>query len=70
MSTTGGNKPKGGAPAVPITKPSRLIAAAKAGEDELIEEYLTDASKNIDVNKVDSAGAQNKGAVVISAPVP
>ena len=35
-----------------ITKPSRFIAAAKAGEDNLIEEYLNDRTKNIDVNKV------------------
>lgn len=35
-----------------FTKPSRFIAAAKAGEDNLIEEYLDDKSKNIDVNKV------------------
>lgn len=42
--------PREGQPA--ITKPSRLIAAAKAGEDNLIEEYLSDKTKNIDVNKV------------------
>lgn len=42
-----------------ITKPSRLIAAAKAGEDNLIEEYLSDKSKNIDVNKV-SGGKKTK----------
>jgi len=39
-----------------ITKPSRFIAAAKAGEDNLIEEYLNDRTKNIDVNKLDSLG--------------
>eukprot|EP00727_Mastigamoeba_balamuthi_P014496 m51a1_g9671 hypothetical protein (186) ;mRNA; r:1265523-1266814 len=39
-----------------ITKPSRLIAASKAGEDNLIEEYLTDPTKNLDVNKQDSLG--------------
>jgi len=39
-----------------ITKPSRFIAAAKAGEDNLIEEYLNDKTKNIDVNKLDSLG--------------
>ena len=39
-----------------FTKPSRFIAAAKAGEDNLIEEYLDDKTKNIDVNKLDSLG--------------
>ena len=39
-----------------FTRPSRLIAAAKAGEDNLIEEYLTDPTKHIDVNKVDGLG--------------
>lgn len=34
-----------------ITKPSRLIAAAKAGEDNLVAEYLTE-NKKLDVNKV------------------
>jgi len=44
------------APAKPtITKPSRLIAAAKAGEDNLIAEYLTE-NKKLDVNKRDSLG--------------
>jgi hypothetical protein len=42
----------GGAAKPQFTKPSRLIAAAKAGEDNLVEEYLSDKSKNIDVNKV------------------
>lgn len=38
------------------TKPSRLIAAAKAGECELIREYMEDPTKSIDINKVDSLG--------------
>ena len=43
-----------------ITKPSRFIAAAKAGEDNLIEEYLDDKKKNIDVNKVCSSRHKSK----------
>ncbi|KAL7714515.1 Osteoclast-stimulating factor [Entamoeba marina] len=39
-----------------FTKPSRLIAAAKAGEDNLIQEYMEDPTKKIDINKVDSLG--------------
>ena len=40
------------APAKPaVTKPSRLIAAAKAGEDNLVHDYLTE-NKKLDVNKV------------------
>ncbi|EKE39835.1 hypothetical protein ENUP19_0099G0027 [Entamoeba nuttalli] len=43
-------------PKATFTKPSRLIAAAKAGEDELIREYMEDPTKKIDINKVDSLG--------------
>ncbi|ELP93264.1 osteoclast-stimulating factor, putative [Entamoeba invadens IP1] len=43
-------------PKATFTKPSRLIAAAKAGEDELIKEYMDDKTKSIDINKVDSLG--------------
>ena len=38
------------------TKPSRLIAAAKAGEDNLIVDYMEDPTKKIDINKVDCLG--------------
>ena len=50
----GSRKPKD--PKDTYTKPSRLIAAAKAGECELIREYMEDPTKSIDINKVDSLG--------------
>eukprot|EP01105_Mastigella_eilhardi_P025977 TRINITY_DN7280_c0_g1_i1.p1 TRINITY_DN7280_c0_g1~~TRINITY_DN7280_c0_g1_i1.p1 ORF type:complete len:185 (-),score=36.25 TRINITY_DN7280_c0_g1_i1:71-625(-) len=55
-SPPAGGRGRGARPDQPhFTKPSRLIAAAKAGEDNLIQEYLTE-NKTLDVNKVDSLG--------------
>mmetsp|Transcript_10232 Transcript_10232/g.17193 ORF Transcript_10232/g.17193 Transcript_10232/m.17193 type:complete len:177 (+) Transcript_10232:28-558(+) len=45
------------APKVPdgkIIRPSRFIDAAKKGQDDLLQEFRNDPTKNIDVNKHDS----------------